>query len=710
MYFREIAVFGVAASCLFAAGCCSVVLAAPDWPSRSYRRAVFGADAHNADKMLAQIKEVHECGADTAVITGHLNGCAWYPSRFAALATGLPVDDVVRTGAQSCHSLGLRCVIYVGAPLVQNIVGDNPDWRQRGPDGKATGDQPAGCLMSSFGEWLVSYLSELAAHAPIDGIWLDGYPQMALACSCPHCAAAYKRETAMNLPVWGDPKDAGLRKYVPWWHGKMIEHARKLVAAIHKANPKCAVFVNSATGRFSESWRHTPDELCEVVDCPSTEQFWHVDKPGDGINVQFAVNMLSAAANGKPAEGFAPLFPHTVDCSTVLPQTETLARCLSMLANGMTPQATYGHGSKKLFADLMQEIKRREPFVFGARRTRWCGIAASNVTALQFGRDKADAEYWDEVRGWFRAMVEAHLPVELLTDRQLEEGRFDGLSVILLPAAACISDSARRRIEDFANNGGGVVATSVASLAGLDGDLRDEFGFAEMLGVSFRETKRLEPLPNRVSMMPCKHRLARGKWVDEALWAQWVCLGHQLGGVGLPGRYVRFEAARGREVAWSYAGNDGPAVACGRFGRGRTVYLGPEVGAAYYRYGYPYLRHLMEQSVRFAARLQPSIRVEAPLIVQAVFFEQEIGGGKKRRIVHILNEISSWGRASLPAGALPLREEVIPIAGIKLFIPASAKKAKFEPGGKTLRLRKQRSGLFELTLPPVGLHSMVVIE
>ena len=114
----------------------------------------------------------------------------------------------------------------------------------------------------------------------------------------------------------------------------------------------------------------------------------------------------------------------------------------------------------------------------------------------------------------------------------------------------------------------------------------------------------------------------------------WLGFWRDLPGAG---KFVIFETADGRDTAWAYS--DGrPAVIAGTAGEGRVVYSGPELGAAYYRNGYPYLRHLMEATVRWAAPEPPQTEVRAPLTVQATFFEQPTEAGETRQVIHLLNE------------------------------------------------------------------------
>lgn len=680
---------------------------AASWTGQSFRRLVVGADPHSADRMLAQIGEIADVGADTVIFTGHLWGEAWYPSRLAARAQALSVQDAIRQGAESALARGLRPVVYVGAPLVQKALRARMDWLQRRPDGEPIAEDRPACLLSGFGDWLIEYLVEMSTHAPIAGLWLDGYPQAAVACACPHCAAAYRREADSELPSSGSPDDAGFRKYALWWAGKMEDHARRLVAALHAARPGIALFVNTSVGRSPDYWRHSPQRLSAILDGPSLEQFWHVDKPGDPLGPAFAIAMQRSAAAGRPVEVFVPLLPHMVDATTRLPWVEAAARTYTVLAHGAAPQLSYGAATTETFARLMREIRRREPFLRGAVPLRYAAILCSERTLILAGRGQPERDYLDEVRGWLRALTEAHLPVQLVSDAQLEEDDLRDYAVLVLPAAAVLSDSARRNVERFVQRGGGLLASSVTSLASSKGDLGESFALGDLLGIRFVETRRAEPLPAFVAIKPAGHPLARGEWVEGSLWRQWIAVGHRVGAVGLPGRYLLTEAVAGSAAAWNYADGE-PAVVCSERSEGRTVYFGPEVGAAYYRFSYPYLRRLMERAALWAGG-DPSVRVRGSLALQATYWRQPTPTGW-RIVVHLLNESTSYGRASLPNGALPIREEILPISGASIELRQAAGKVRLEPGGAVLTVKTLGGGTSAAALPPLGLHQMVVIE
>ncbi len=426
------------------------------------------------------------------------------------------------------------------------------------------------------------------------------------------------------------------------------------------------------------------------------------------MNPLFAILRARSTAAGQPVEVFTPLVPHTMDCTTALPRVETLARGLTVLSAGAVPQCMYGPGRDDYLIELLDALKARQPYLEGAEQVRWCGIAASSLTGLMYGRAQADARYWREVKGWLRAFTEAHLPVELLSDAQLEAGDFEGLQVIALPATACLSEKAQNQLRAFVDAGGGLLATSVTSLADEEGELGTQFGLEDILGTSFQRLEERGPLPSDWPLYPKAHPLAEGEWVEEAKWRQWSGLGHPLNGVGLPGRYVYTTPASDRQVAWTIEGEQ-PAIFSGNFGAGKVVYFSPEVGAAYYNFGYPYLRHLMTEAALMVAPAAPELRVEGSLMLQATYWRQPLAAGGSRLIVQLLNEASSFGRVSLGDDAMPLREEVLPLGGILVEAPEGSS-FNLQPEGLALQPTATSAGRVKVELPPLGLHTLLVIE
>jgi hypothetical protein len=145
------------------------------------------------------------------------------------------------------------------------------------------------------------------------------------------------------------------------------------------------------------------------------------------------------------------------------------------------------------------------------------------------------------------------------------------------------------------------------------------------------------------------------------------------------------------------------------FGKGRVAYFASGVDAALWSYAYPYQRRLLDRAVTWAASGAFPIRVEAPMAVQATFFEQGDAEGR-RAVVHLFNEVDTAAHHGKPGEDVPLREETIPIHGIRVrFAGAAPTRFHVEPGGIAVEGRREGDAVV-VEVPPLERHAMLVGE
>ena len=126
-------------------------------------------------------------------------------------------------------------------------------------------------------------------------------------------------------------------------------------------------------------------------------------------------------------------------------------------------------------------------------------------------------------------------------------------------------------------------------------------------------------------------------------------------------------------------------------------------------YSYPYQRRMLARAMAWAASEPPSLSVGAPMCVQASYWTQADKAGR-RVVVHLFNNISTTAGHGLPAAEVPLREEAVPIGGIRVgFEHDAPKRVHLEPGGIELPLRREGPATF-VEVPSLELHAMVVAE
>jgi hypothetical protein len=104
------------------------------------------------------------------------------------------------------------------------------------------------------------------------------------------------------------------------------------------------------------------------------------------------------------------------------------------------------------------------------------GKQADNMAAL------FTVPHMDAVMGSARALQEAHLPFATVTRQDL--ARLSDYRVIVLPNVLVMSDEEIAAFRKFVADGGALYASGYSSLVDMDGRMRDDFGLADVFGIT----------------------------------------------------------------------------------------------------------------------------------------------------------------------------------------------------------------------------------
>jgi hypothetical protein len=103
------------------------------------------------------------------------------------------------------------------------------------------------------------------------------------------------------------------------------------------------------------------------------------------------------------------------------------------------------------------------------------------------------------------------------------------------------------------------------------------------------------------------------------------------------------------------------------------------------------------------------VTVQAPMCVQATYWTQQEKGAR-RLLVHLFNGLNTTANHGLPATEVPLREEVVPVAGIRVQIRKDVPKTfHCEPGGRVVQPRREGEVTI-VEVPPLEIHQILVGE
>jgi hypothetical protein len=643
---------------------------------------------------------------------------------------------LLRDFADSTHRRGMKLVLGLPPFPPVNLVEKHPDWRVHADDSDKTlkivprednlGTR-LGCNVGPWGEYLIAVCRELVEDYGVDGYSFDGNYHPSI-CYCPHCKKAYRGERQRDLPAKANLDDVAYREYLVWRGGKLKEHYRKLKSTLRQASKDAVIMswtVNAGRyGHFLHSPRAMPTSMNRVFDLPMQE--WWLDETNFGASVApaFGAAYIAATVGYGPNASEPYLMsrgnPYGSDS---FPAHERLTRTLLAMTNGsQAPQSLGWPGQQASNKMVFDAIAARQRYTTRTKPLPWAALLVSEQTRQFYAyRDIAD-RFLAHQFGVFRCAMEEHLPLTLINDWDIGDESLSRQKMLVLANAAALSNAQVAAIRRFVQGGGGLVATAESSLFDELGRPRDDFALKDLFGVSFQGRPKA---PTKRPDIDANFAIT----VDENYWKQRVGIArlrwdnHELLkapklGQLVPGRSAVF---RGAQVAVSEPKDardvvirmqpDGaeralPGMIVRPFGKGRVVYLAAGLDHALYSYGYPYQRVLLAQALRWAAREPLPVEVTAPMCVQTTFFEQD-DNGRKRLVVHLFNGLSTTSGHGAPAVETPLREETVPVAGIRVrFTKDRPGKLRLEPGGHEVKL--SRDG--EAILPPLELHAMLIGE
>ena len=117
----------------------------------------------------------------------------------------------------------------------------------------------------------------------------------------------------------------------------------------------------------------------------------------------------------------------------------------------------------------------------------YLGIVASEQTRTLYGK-AALPVYFSHTLGAFRADLEKHVPVGVLTEHDLEAADLHGVRVLVLPNVACLSDRAAEVVRRFVTAAGGSSPRSRRRVYDADYTRRDDFALADLFHAKYLGT------------------------------------------------------------------------------------------------------------------------------------------------------------------------------------------------------------------------------
>ena len=627
----------------------------------------------------------------------------------------------VKDMTDAAHRHGLPIAIYDGSHrTLDPLLVEHPDWRQQDAAGRPYAD--------GFGSWHSPYRQayidrwvRVARLARMDGIMIDMlFTGPSNGDYSPWTVDAFRARFGVEPPREPDPRNLTWQRWIDFQAWTREEMLLDLTAALHGVDPGIAVIVNQTRGWiFGRIEGHfLTTRAADCCDGLLEEMGWEYrhtwDRPW-AWPLESAWQNLFLHCRTRP--GYGQMW----HVSTLnYPEAHALAHSFSMLANGTAPGMVTG-GNWPVMTRIWAHTQACEPWIEGAELVPHIAFHFSEDALARYaapGGSEARAACMENVFGLFQAILETHLPVDIVTDDDLAD--VDALAryaVLVLPNSACLSDRQAAGIAAFADRGGGLVATFETGTRDEYGIRRDTPALASLLGAA-----QAAPIEESTWTLPLDgpaHPILDDPAIrDAGAWRQGVSdpapfaylyTGPHTRTVGATPVTVADESAfavplkGGRRPA---KGLRTLALVARDTGRGRTVFFPLDLGRAYFVFNHPVNRRLIANALGWAAARPAPLRTDAPTTVQTVLWEKG-----PARIVHLVNDVSSFGRAAAPnpEAFTAFRSEVLPVRDIRVAVPGTFSAARLLPGDTRLPV-STADGWSEAVVPHLDIHAMIVFE
>ena len=639
-----------------------------------------------------------------------------------------PDRDGTREVTELCHQHGMRYIPYYWAQREPVALGqEHPEWRCLSSAGKPTAYY---CINTGYRDLVRQRIVELVKDVGVDGIFFDMFHTRHGECYCDACRQKFHALTGQEPPTKEDFDNPLWQQWVNFKYRSIESAMLDFNRGIKQANPEAALVVNTWNAWIYENPHNSRNSIrvIENVDGLLEETGWYDIADPSFFAAPARHNFMNWHLAGLCRDKRAMMWgaPHLSGWGPV-GETEVRIRVATMMTNGAVP--AHSATGRDTLRSYMKDIAEREPYFRDSRLAPWCGLVVSEKSELWYGRDKIKNRYVKGVYGAFQAMLERHLPVSLVTDRQLELGDIEQHKVLVLPNCAAMSDAELETVRRFVENGGGLVATYATSAYDEQGRPRETFGLGDVFHakqVGEFDNERLrggwhsQHAHNAYLRLADSHPWGNDPVIMNTLTRRSVTqpdssvtrqlplhcrmlLVEPTVGKSSPLRLTTVHAnAKSTEVTRG----DHPAVIESTYGKGKVIYLPFDLTWSFYRYGHEYLGRMLELAIRSAAVEPPPVEVEAPTVVQAMTHTQG-----DRLVVHLLNDASSTGRSQNVAGeSLYMRREVLPIHNIQVtFRDPTYRRFLLVPGETPLSAVKSAEGS-TVTVPKLDIHCMIVAE
>ena len=401
-------------------------------------------------------------------------------------------SDPFGTLVAGCRAMGMHVVARTDPHAVrEDVRAAHPDWIAHDADGEPRRHwaNPELWVTCALGPYNFDFMDQVHREIVQRSTKSTASSRIAGRSREAIATAPTARRTSRTRPGWTcravtDRRDPARRAFVAWRKTRLTELWKKWDATVRAANPEASFIPNG------------PPDLKTA---------------GELAAIQFTDNQARRGvtppwANGRRAKEYRSVMGRRPIGGIFSVGLEEAYRWKDSVQSEPEITAVGGRGHGKRHAPVGHEVFRRvvrPPLAAGRRAHLRLALRARALSAQRVAARPSGAvctrsrprpsipgvaqgdRHEDHMLGMYHSLVESRVPFELVHEAFLTPDRLDRFKLLILADAAALSDAQCRAIREYVERGGSLLATFASSLYDETGRRRDDFGLADLFGVSF---------------------------------------------------------------------------------------------------------------------------------------------------------------------------------------------------------------------------------
>jgi len=640
-------------------------------------------------------------------------------------------DRLFEKVIEEFHKREIKVICYIGTFWMdEKMAKEHPDWLQKKGVKVKTFEESGRfpCPNSGWRDYTFDYLKDTLKNYEVDGIFFDGPGFYAGSCYCDNCQRRFKKQYGKTIPLKFEDNPDLYRNFIRFRYESINDFIRDAKKEAVSIGSKVPIYMNAQGMKgLTKSCGRDVQEMAEYEDIVGAEAFMHYFSKHQTLDRPLweqsgTAKFMKAAARryNKPAVVFVTCTispwswrPHP-EGEIWMMVGETVANNAGIWFEWTDERMKQPYPEWEIARKAYGFLKENEKFYEGAK-------SSANV-ALLWSRQAGDYYDEDEVmdltgdfspkglaiesrdisktyrscyRGIYEALIRAHIPFDLVLDKDLEEGTLlSRYKTLILGNAPCLSDIQMEKIKEFVKNGGGLVATYETSLYDKEGRRREDFGLRELLGARIKAGKTEEGFAFGGNILLDKKGHSVKKTLSTIVPAPFYLMSVEP---LKESEVIGFFSPRGElKINTNY-----PILITNRYGRGKVFYIAGNLGDTYWNIAVPEIKQLIANAIEWVSGESPIVSVDTLETIEVVLNYQK---KENRYLLHLVNYTGEMAR---PVNhLLPVKE--IKVSLHKRTFPKIKEVTTLK---KRQRLSfKEKNDTFEFTIPELANYEVIVIQ